>query len=671
MAAAAKIEKARREAEEQLKRQLEQNAKEMEAMQQSFEERLKSQKANEGMEDAEHAERERLKQTMPHLWNMSDDPALERMITHLIKDGITTVGNRKADPAPDIVMGGMGLMKEHCKIEYVDGKMTISKVEKNAKITINGKPKVQIGNAVAAHELHHHDRVLLGANQMFCVEFPVEREKLKADGVEIVTPTFSDAQEEIAAASGITASSTGATGNGDAKDLAAKALQDELVSMMPHVNEANAISQELDKKCFFEVVLTADHSHGESASDEEALEGSPQAKVNVKVHDLVRGTSWLWSRSTFLNRKYLMQEMYQLFTDEEDWDRPKDEDPFWEPIQHQVVGSAFLYLSSLSHMIDVEESLALTDLQGREQGLLQAKIDLCDNRGVILPEEVAEDMFVDEPEEMLGKAGHFLLTIVNVKGIPKNATDEVYCSFKFMAEKEVKTDPVSGQVNPMFGYAHHIDIAKIEQGHLDYFSSSAIKIIVHAKRVPDPNPEAAAMSTNDLVNKHRMGGGGVDQAKRRSMQMGLPPPIGEGGAIQYDMTDSEMETKLSDSQAELHKLKQEGNMHKHRADMVVAKLARIEKLIKAAEDAGKKTVETKSLADALHPKAALRKFKGRVRMIMLGNRAKMMTGALGLAAKKMAADTAVGDAAEGSEEGGKVSAAAGGDTEDSKACVVM
>lgn len=155
------------------------------------------------------------------------------------------------------------------------------------------------------------------------------------------------------------------------------------------------------------------------------------------------------------------------------------------------------------------------------------------------------------------------------------------------------------------------------------------------------------------------------------MQMGLPPPIGEGGAIQYDMTDSEMETKLSDSKAELHKLKQEGNMHKHRADMVVAKLARIEKLIKAAEDAGKKTVETKSLADALHPKAALRKFKGRVRMIMLGNRAKMMTGALGLAAKKMAADTAVGDAAEGSEEGGKVSAAAGGDTEDSKACVVM
>merc|ERR1712166_1063764 len=342
----------------------------------------------------------------------------------------------------------------------------------------------------------------------------------------------------------------------------------------------------------------------------------------------------------------------------------QDEDPFWEPIQHQVIGSAFLYLSSLSHMIDVEETLALTDLQGREQGVLEAKIDLCDDRGVVLTEEVAEDMFVDEPEEMLGKAAHFLLTVINVKGIPKSPTGEVYCSFSFMMNKEVKTEPVSGQVNSIFNYAHHIDINKVNQEHLDYFSSKAIKIIVHAKRVPDPNPEASAMSTADLVNKHRMGGGGMEKARRRSMQMGLPPPIGEGkAAIKFAISDSEMEAKLSDSNAETHKLTQEAHMHKHRAAMLSTKLARIEKIIKAAEDAGKKTVECKALADALHPKAALRKFKGRVRMIMLGNRAKMLTGALGKAAKKIEQEA---------DGGGKVAAPGGKDGDDeSKACIVM
>ena len=337
-------------------------------------------------------------------------------------------------------------------------------------------------------------------------------------------------------------------------------------------------------------------------------------------------------------------------------------------------------------MIDVEETLALTDLQGREQGVLQAKIDLCDDRGALLADEIAEDMFVDEPEEMLGVAAHFLLTIVNVKGIPKNSTGEVYCSFHFMAEKEVKTEPVSGQVNPTFNYAHHIDIAKIDQSHLDYFATKPIKIIVHAKHVPDPNPEAAAISTSDLVNKHRMGtlsGTAVENKKRRSMQMGfdLPPPVGEGGIVKFAMTDAELEAKLSDSNAETHKLKQEANMHKHRAGMISAKLARIERIIKNAEEAGKKTVECKVLADALHPKAALRKFKGKVRMIMLGNKAKMMIGAM----KKMKAGKdgdggggggeggGGGGEGEGEVAGGKVAAPGddGGEEDSSKACIVM
>lgn len=31
---------------------------------------------------------------------------------------------------------------------------------------------------------------------------------------------------------------------------------------------------------------------------------------------------WLWSRNQFINRKYLMQEMYQNYVEGEDWQLP-------------------------------------------------------------------------------------------------------------------------------------------------------------------------------------------------------------------------------------------------------------------------------------------------------------------------------------------------------------
>jgi len=32
---------------------------------------------------------------------------------------------------------------------------------------------------------------------------------------------------------------------------------------------------------------------------------------------------WIWDRNKFLNRKFLMQEMYQNFVEGEEWDLPQ------------------------------------------------------------------------------------------------------------------------------------------------------------------------------------------------------------------------------------------------------------------------------------------------------------------------------------------------------------
>ena len=42
------------------------------------------------------------------------------------------------------------------------------------------------------------------------------------------------------------------------------------------------------------------------------------------MRDLKNKNEYLWDRNKFINRKYLMQEMYQNYVDgDKDWDLPK------------------------------------------------------------------------------------------------------------------------------------------------------------------------------------------------------------------------------------------------------------------------------------------------------------------------------------------------------------
>ena len=42
------------------------------------------------------------------------------------------------------------------------------------------------------------------------------------------------------------------------------------------------------------------------------------------MRNMESGNEFTWDRNTFINRKYLMQEMYQNYVDgDKDWDLPK------------------------------------------------------------------------------------------------------------------------------------------------------------------------------------------------------------------------------------------------------------------------------------------------------------------------------------------------------------
>lgn len=99
------------EAAEELERELARNAREMEEMQKSWQEKLKEAHAKSAVAtDAADKEKEE-KATVPHLWNLNEDPALAGVICHFMRPGKETrVGNGKSDPPPSILCRGVNMM---------------------------------------------------------------------------------------------------------------------------------------------------------------------------------------------------------------------------------------------------------------------------------------------------------------------------------------------------------------------------------------------------------------------------------------------------------------------------------------------------------------------------------------------------------------------------------
>ena len=113
-------------------------------------------------------------------------------------------------------------------------------------------------------------------------------------------------------------------------------LQEDLIDVMPAVEEANSISEELDKKVKFEIILISPHMLGKMQGQAKAdvrifwkflknlttiflmLQGfkdlkSTKPEVCVKMKNLENGTEFIWPKEKFLNRLYLMKEMYNNY----------------------------------------------------------------------------------------------------------------------------------------------------------------------------------------------------------------------------------------------------------------------------------------------------------------------------------------------------------------------
>ncbi|XP_066989396.1 kinesin-like protein KIF28 [Macrobrachium rosenbergii] len=470
-------DKLKKKWEEEMKARMMENEMEMANMKKSYEEKLKQSKKD--FVDPSIAKKEQEKQKKPHIYNLNVDPMLSGRILHILKPGANSVGNRKGEESY-ITMVGPSIQEQHAVLTVgKDNKVNIKPVNTDCRVLVNGSP-IQ-----GETTLCHNDRLVFGSTQIWVFQNPVEKEKSKMNYPDI---TFDYAQEEIAAKSGLDMRS--------ASNADLSKAQEDLLEVMPAVEEANSISEELDKRVKFEIMMVSPQVLGKDTGTTE---------VHVKMKNLENGTEFVWPKEKFLDRLYIMKEMYNNYEDDDDWDRPEEEDPFQESLDTEIhIGTVQIILQPLAYNVELKEQLEIINYKGAEVGVMNVEVVPCNSDGKDYTE--ADDKFVDPPDELLGKNNYFNVKILNCRGLPNRYSD-IYCSYKvYLDEKETETKKISDTSNPEFNHIKKFSFTPVTKQLLEYLQKGSIVVRIMGKqrlRKSAMINKDSSLTTKDMLKTDR------------------------------------------------------------------------------------------------------------------------------------------------------------------------
>ncbi|XP_046580338.1 kinesin-like protein KIF28P isoform X2 [Haliotis rubra] len=421
------------------------------------------------------------KKTMPHMVNLNEDPMLSGVVFHFLEQGDTTIGRKDANPQPKICLSGLSIQKQHAVIYNTNNGVEIEPVGSHgAKTKVNGLP------LAGRKQLGHKDRILFGSNHLYVFMNPLKPETDVDLPAQI---TWEYAQKEIAQAKGF---ATGSAGMTKEQQIA----QEQILEILPMVSEVNAVSEELNKQKNFEVVLI-------SAAAQEGQGGQKGTRVMVKMKNLLNGNTWLWERGKFMNRRYLIQEMYQRYLDGEDVSHiKKEDDPFWEPTEDVLIGTANVFLQSLAFGLDFDDKVVITDYKAQEEGFLYVNVTPCTQSGKPFDEEY----FVESPNELLKKPYHFKVTIQSADINKPRFSKGVRIKYKDYKGDFVETPMVSGTLQPQFKHSKIITFPEVTQEHLNFFEKGNIAFLVYGVQEDTvPDRRLLKLSTRELRQMEQMG----------------------------------------------------------------------------------------------------------------------------------------------------------------------
>ncbi|XP_038249894.1 kinesin-like protein KIF28P [Dermochelys coriacea] len=396
----------------------------------------------------------RMMETFPYLLNINEDPQLSGVLKHFIQDGSCDVGQSASNA---ITLKGLGILDKHATFTNTEGKVTVTPREK-CKIVVNGVP------ITMKTKLQHLDRVILGSNSAYLyVGFPAER-----TNEDLIRYDYDFFQSELAAAEGFSVDKLGVVNNKDGKpDPSVLAVFHDYIKLMPLVAEANQMSEELKKELKLELKVK-----NLASSDSRGYD--LQKEVIVKVTNKITNQVWVWSKAKFINRKFLMEEIYQHLLDGEDVYVSQDCDPFWDPIEVIHLGSAHIWLQSLAYCMKLEEQTEVLNSEGMEEAILLINIVPCSSDGRAFGED---DMIVD-PLELLGRRIDFQIHILQCLGVKwlREVTERgIQIGYRvYDLPQSLYTKPVWKNMNAKIEETVHFSALSASHEFLNYLQKNAL-----------------------------------------------------------------------------------------------------------------------------------------------------------------------------------------------------
>ncbi|XP_039386730.1 kinesin-like protein KIF28P [Mauremys reevesii] len=396
----------------------------------------------------------RMMETFPYLLNINEDPQLSGVLKHFIQDGSCDVGQSASNA---ITVKGLGILDKHATFTNTDGKVTITPREK-CKVVVNGVP------ITMKTKLQHLDRVILGSNSAYLyVGFPAER-----TNEDLIRYDYDFFQSELAAAEGFSVDKLGVVNNKDGKpDPSVLAVFHDYIKLMPLVAEANQMSEELKKELKLELKVK-----NLASSDSRGYD--LQKEVIVKVTNKITNQVWVWSKAKFINRKFLMEEVYQHFLDGEDVYVGQDRDPFWDPVEVIHLGSAHVWLQSLAYCMKLEEQTEVLNSEGMEEAILLINIAPCSSDGRAFGED---DMVID-PLELLGRRIDFQIHILQCLGVKwlREVTERgIQIGYRvYDLPHSLYTKPVWKNMNAKIEETVHFSALNASHEFLNYLQKNAL-----------------------------------------------------------------------------------------------------------------------------------------------------------------------------------------------------
>uniref|UniRef100_A0A670ZBJ6 Kinesin-like protein 6 n=1 Tax=Pseudonaja textilis TaxID=8673 RepID=A0A670ZBJ6_PSETE len=393
-------------------------------------------------------------ETFPYLVNINEDSQLSGVLKYFIQDGSTEVGQ---SPSNTIILRGLGILDKHATFTYTDGKVTISPWNK-CKVIVNGVP------IVMKTKLQHLDRLILGSNSAYLYIGP----PINRTSEDLSRYDYDFIQSELAAAKGFSVDKLGAANRKDGKpDPSVLAAFHDYIKLMPLVAEANQMSIELKKDLKLELKVK-----NLASSDSRGYD--LQKEIIIKVVHKVTKQVWIWSKPKFINRKFIMEELYQQFLNGEEVQVNKESDPFWDPVEAIHLGSAHIWLQSLAYCMKLEEQIELLNSEGMEEAILLINIIPCMQNGRPLTDD---DMIID-PLELLGKRIDFQIHIfqcLGVKWIKEVAQRGIQIGYKVYDLPHVLyTKPAWKNANPKIEELVQFSSMKVSQDFLNYLQRNAL-----------------------------------------------------------------------------------------------------------------------------------------------------------------------------------------------------